>query len=290
MKIAPIPVNEYERLRALYALNVLNTKPDEVFNRVTRICRELFHAESSAVCFVDDERVWLKSTQGISATEIPRSTSICGHTICQAVSTDVNSRICEITDTKQDARFEDNPLVMDEPKIRYYMAFILQSTSGENLGTLCILDKEPRKASDQERRLFIDLGLMLQEKLNEIAVDSNFNLEDVALVSNITYRVFEEMNTLLKKRGISIMEWRVLDKVAQLQIATPSKISQQIGLSPSQISKMIGNLESKGLIERMFNVDDDRRVTQLKCNKRGRDIWQYGQRIGDQVVNQLRDQ
>lgn len=290
MKFAPIPVNEHERLRALYALDVLNTKPDEVFNRVTRICRKLFNTTSSAVCFVDSESVSLKSKQGISAAEIPRSTSICGHTICQEVSADVNSRICEIPDTEKDIRFKDNPLVMDEPRIRYYMAFILQSTTGKNLGTLCILDKEPRKASDQERKLFIDLGLMVQEKLNEITVDSNFNIEDVALVSNITYRVFEEMNTLLKKRGISVMEWRVLDKVAQLEMATPSKVSQLIGLSPSQISKIIGILESKRLIERIFNVDDDRRVTQLKCNELGKDIWQYGQRIGDQVVNQLREQ
>ena len=76
MKIAPIPINEYERLRALYALNILDTKPDEAFNRITRICKQLFNVESSAVCFVDEERVWFKSIQGIKASEIPRSTSI----------------------------------------------------------------------------------------------------------------------------------------------------------------------------------------------------------------------
>ena len=290
MKTAPIPANDFERLRALYALNLLDSKPDQSFDRITRICRELFDVPSTAVCLVDENRVWLKSMQGINVCEIPRSTSICGHTICTETTDVPNSRLVLISDMLKDQRFEDNPLVVDGPKIRMYMAFILQSADGLNLGTLCLMDSKPRLVTKHEKELLIDLGLILQERLNELAIDANFDLEHVAMVSNITTRVFEDMELQLKKRGVSVTEWRVLDKVIQSDAATPTKISKKTGLSPSQISKTIGILESKGLIERKFNVSEDRRVTQLECNERGKDIWQYGQRIGDKVVDLLREQ
>ena len=82
--------------------------------------------------------------------EAPR---FCGHTICQEVSDEMGSQIYEITDTKKDPRFTENPLVVNDPNIRYYMAFILRSNSGENLGTLCILDTKPRKSSEQEKKI-----------------------------------------------------------------------------------------------------------------------------------------
>lgn len=292
MELAPIPVNEIERLRALYALEILDTKPDELFDRVTRIARELFDVLITAISFVDKDRIWFKSIQGLEGSEISRCTSFCGHSICLKTTDNLDSRILEISDTQQDSRFSDNPLVIGEPGIRYYMGFVLQSGTGENLGTLCLLDTHARNSSEQERKLLVDLSLMIQGRLNEMTVStitSNFNFEDVAIVSKIAQNVFDEMNALLKKRGICIGEWRVLDKVAQSDFATPSKICQQIGISPQKLSRVLEILEAKGLISRRYNVNEDRRKIKLECNELGQELWRYGKMVSDRVVNQLRE-
>ena len=290
MKLAPIPVNEIERLRALYALEILDTKPDKLFDRITRIARELFNVPITAVSFVDKDRIWFKSIQGLAGSEISRCTSFCGHSICIDTSDNMDSRIFEISDTQLDSRFLDNPLVIEEPSIRYYMGFVLQSGNGENLGTLCLLDTQPRNSSKQEKKLLVDLGLMIQEKLNEMTVStitSSFNLEDITIVSNITQNIFAEINALLKKRGLGIREWRVLDKVAQLEFATPTIICEQMSISPPKLSKILDVLEAKGLILRRYNANEDRRKIKIECNEQGHELWRYGKIVSSRVLNQL---
>ncbi len=288
MKLAPLPKNEVDRLRALYCLKILDTKPEEVYERVTRVASHLFNVPMSTLCFIDKDRVWFKSTQGVEVVETPRSTSICGHAICQDITNDVHSRVFEIPDTKLDPRFEDNPLVINKPNIRYYLGFILQTQSKANIGTLCIMDVKPRLASQKERNLLIDLGTMIDEMLKEVNIVNNFSINDVAIASSVTYKVFDEMGELLKRKGINLTEWKILDIVVQSSFATPTFIGKQLGLASSQVSKILELLEAKGLIKRMRSVENcDRRLVKLECKEEGRDIWHYGKRLGDQVVDKL---
>jgi DNA-binding MarR family transcriptional regulator len=93
---------------------------------------------------------------------------------------------------------------------------------------------------------------------------------------------------MLKKKGISLAEWRILDKVAQSNFATPTKISKQLNLAASQISRALELLEAKGFISRIRSVENcDRRLVKLECNKEGRELWTYGKRMGKEVVVKL---
>ena len=289
MKTVPIPDNEAERLRALYTLNILDTQPEDVYDRVTRIAAKLFDAKMSSVCFVDKDRVWLKSGQGLDTREIPRSESFCGYTICQNTTEDIRSRIFEVPDASTDPRFVDNPLVINEPRLRYYMGFVLKTTSNANVGTFCIMDTRPRQLDDNERDILIDLGNMVDERLKEVDIASNFNFYDLDIASKVTHKVFAEMDDLLKRKGINLLEWRVLDQVINTNFATPTQIGKKLGLASSQVSKLLELLEAKGLIRRVRSIEkSDRRLVKLECIAEGKEVWAFGKRMGDQIVEKIR--
>ena len=288
MKDAPIPITEINRIRALHSLKLLDTGPERIYEKITLITKQAFNVPMACVCFVDTSRVWLKSAQGVDIPEISRDISICGHAINQSVTDDPVSRLFEITDTKSDFRFTDNPLVINAPMVRYYMGYVLQSIERENIGTLCIMDTSPRTANENDKNLLIELGTMIDERLKEVQLANSLDFDDVTVVSSVVYRVFEEMEALLRKKGISLAEWRILDKVAQSNFATPTKISKQLHLATSQISKALELLEAKGFITRKRSVENcDRRLVKLECNEEGHELWTYGKRLGKEVVGKL---
>ncbi len=289
MELAPMPDNEVERLRALYALNILDTQPEVIYDRVTRVAARLLDVPIATVCFVDRDRVWFKASQGVSVCEISRNESICGHTICLETGDDELSRLYEIQDMRLDSRFVDNPMVMGPPNIVYYLAFLLQSKTKENVGTFCIMDTKPRSFSDLEKSLFIDLGKMIDDQIKSIEIASNFSIYDLAIASDVAYKVYDEMDASLKRKGINLTEWKVLDLVINSDFATPSNIGKQLGLASSRVSQILEVLEAKNLIKRIRSVENsDRRLVKLECNDQGRDVWNYGKRVGDQVVDKLK--
>src|ERR1700748_847030 len=110
---APSLPNETERLDSLRSLCLLDTAPEERFDRVTRLACKLFGVPIALVSLVDQDRQWFKSAHGLDARETPRDISFCGHAIASAEPLIVE-------DTQKDSRFADNPLVLGEPHIRFY--------------------------------------------------------------------------------------------------------------------------------------------------------------------------
>ncbi len=156
---APRPhEDERRRLAALRALGVLDTPPEERFDRVTRLAQHMFGVPIAVVSLVDAERQWFKSVQGLDAKETPREISFCGHAILQ-------DGLFVVQDTTLDQRFSDNPLVEGDPEIRFYAGIPLEAVDGEKLGTLCIIDREPRELTTDERSMLRDLGEMVQREL-----------------------------------------------------------------------------------------------------------------------------
>ena len=156
--LAPsLPKNEKCRLASLDALNILDTDPDERFDRVTRLAKKLFNVPIALVTLVDKERQWFKSSIGLDAKETPRDISFCGHAIHQN-----NTFIIE--DALQDVRFFDNPLVVDLPDIRFYAGHPIASPSGENIGTLCIIDTKTRTLSEDEIASLTELSALITDE------------------------------------------------------------------------------------------------------------------------------
>ncbi|NNE36000.1 MAG: diguanylate cyclase [Rhodothermales bacterium] len=153
----PIPADETRRLKALRDLKVLDTPPEERFDRVTRLARRVFAAPIALVSLVDGDRQWFKSRQGLDATETSRDISFCGHAI-------VDDRILVINDATGDERFCDNPLVTCDPNIRFYAGYPLSAPDGSKVGTLCIIDRKPRSLSKEDLHLLRELGRMIEEE------------------------------------------------------------------------------------------------------------------------------
>ena len=153
-----IPHDEDARLAALRELNILNTLPEERFDRYTRILRRLLDSSIALVSLVDANRQWFKSNQGLDAEETPREVSFCGHTI-------LGDGAFVVEDASHDERFKDNPLVTDDPNIRFYAGVPLSTPCGHNIGTLCIIDPEPRKFSDEDLATLRDIADMVRDEL-----------------------------------------------------------------------------------------------------------------------------
>lgn len=154
----PIPADEFRRLESLRSLKLLDTPAEERFDRVTRLARRVFEVPIALVSLVDADRQWFKSRQGLEATETPRDISFCGHAI-------VGDRIMVVNDATGDERFCDNPLVCGDPNIRFYAGYPLNAPNGAKIGTLCLIDNEPREMSQEDLKLLRELGRMVEEEL-----------------------------------------------------------------------------------------------------------------------------
>lgn len=158
MKAPLIPIDEEERLSQLRSLAILDTPPEERFDRVTRMARRLFSVPIALVSLVDENRQWFKSCFGLDASETDRRISFCGHAI-------LNTGALVIEDALQDERFADNPLVTGEPNIRFYAGHPLRTMSGQAMGTLCIIDREPRTFGEEDLAMLSDLAGMVEREM-----------------------------------------------------------------------------------------------------------------------------
>lgn len=154
----PTPVDELLRLETLRNLKILDTDPEERFDRVTRLAKRIFGSEIALVSLVDSDRQWFKSYQGIEVTETPRDISFCGHAI-------LDDQVMVVNDTHTDERFRDNPLVRTDPNIRFYAGCPLSAPNGSKLGTLCVIDSKPREVDAEDIKLLEELGELVEEEL-----------------------------------------------------------------------------------------------------------------------------
>lgn len=157
--IGTVHDDEEARLRALDALNILGTPPEERFDRVTRLSTRLFGVPMAAVALVGRDHWSTKSLQGLGAGAVVRGDSFCNLTIRQP-------DMLVIEDTLEDERVRNNPFVVNDPHVRFYAGYPLQAPGGHRVGTLCILDSTPRKLTDADRGLLRDLALWVQKELS----------------------------------------------------------------------------------------------------------------------------
>ncbi len=152
------PPDEAQRLQALRDLLVLDTEPEERFDSITAFCATAFRVPIALVSLIDADRQWFKSRQGLDACETGRDISFCGHAILQ-------DDPLVVPDALEDPRFADNPLVTGEPKIRFYAGMPLRLSSGVRVGTLCLIDRKPRRLEPEDLVLFRDLARLVVREL-----------------------------------------------------------------------------------------------------------------------------
>jgi len=167
------PDDEEQRLATLQSLNILDTAAEERFDRLTRMARRLFGVPIALVSLVDKDRQWFKSSMGLEARETPRDISFCGHTILDDAS-------LVVPDTNNDTRFADNPLVTEDPSIRFYAGSPLAAPNGSRLGTLCIIDRKPRNLDDEDIEALEDLAAMAEAEIAAVQTSTMDELTDIS--------------------------------------------------------------------------------------------------------------
>lgn len=153
-----IPDNETERLCSLYKLTILDTEPEQRYDYITEQVKNYFKVPVALISLIDGDRQWLKSSQGLEVKETSREVSFCGHAINQ-------NDIYVVTDTFEDERFRDNPLVTGEPFIRFYAGAPIKTPEGYPVGTLCIINTSPCILTDNDKIVLREFADMVEAEL-----------------------------------------------------------------------------------------------------------------------------
>lgn len=157
-KKASIPENEEYRLDALLKYNILDTLPEDEFDRLTQLASIICGVPIALISLIDENRQWFKSKVGLDAQETPRDISFCQYSIG-------GNSIFEVEDATKDERFLSNPLVIENPNIRFYAGYPLIDPEGYALGTLCVIDRQARKLMPAQQQA---LTLLANEVVSQI--------------------------------------------------------------------------------------------------------------------------
>jgi len=179
----PIPTGEKERLETLKRYRILDTPERRALNDLVELAAAICDAPIALISLIDAERQWFKAKVGLSDTDMPRNTAFCAHAIAQ-------QGLFVVPDTFVDDRFVDNPLVTGEPKIRFYAGAPLVTSEGHALGTLCVIDRVPRKLNAQQQQALRVLSAQVVAQL-----ELTRSQADLKQASQETHKTTEALRT-----------------------------------------------------------------------------------------------
>ncbi|ERI51423.1 hypothetical protein N878_22640, partial [Pseudomonas sp. EGD-AK9] len=173
MSQAPIPHNEQQRLAALQALELLDTPAETLFDHITALAAQICATPIALISLIDAERQWFKSRVGLDTEQTARELAFCAHAVAADAPLEVDNAL-------EDARFRDNPLVTAAPHIRFYAGMPLHDRHGLALGTLCVIDRQPRHLDAHQRQQLQHLARLTGE-LFELRLQARRQAEQSAM-------------------------------------------------------------------------------------------------------------
>jgi two-component system, NtrC family, sensor kinase len=184
---APAPITDAARVAALQKYAILDTEPEQAFDDLTLLASYICKTPIALISLVDEDRQWFKSKVGISVSQTSREIALCSIAIQQ-------SDVMVVPDTLKDERFRNNPLVVSEPRIRFYAGAPLITEEGYALGTLCVVDQSPRDLSADQKEALQALSRLV---LAQMEFRRNLMLLKEALTDR-TKEEHERENQLVK--------------------------------------------------------------------------------------------
>lgn len=218
--------NEEQRVTSLCALGMLDTPPEQRFDRFTAIAAAAFSVPISLVSLIDVDRQWFKSRFGLDAPETPRSSAFCSHAI-ETVDTFV------VPDALLDARFANNPLVVGAPHIRFYAGSPIYSNSGYPLGTLCIIDTKPRQFDKAQCDLLDSLARMVEAEINKHSINAARERAERSL-----HELNEALEERIRERTFDLQE---KNEALNREIRQRGEVEATLRRSEARIRTMIDN-------------------------------------------------
>lgn len=188
------PLNEIERLKALGRYNLLDTPPDGTFDRLTAMASAIFNVPISIISLVDHDRIWFKSHHGIGINQIDRDPGLCASAI-------LSDHPYVVENAANDPRTLTNPLVAGDFGLRFYAAAPLRTTDHYNLGTLCLLDKEPRTFNEDQRKILTMIADIVMEEMDRRLTLITTVSKVRSLTSDISYRLKETIKSVEGSAG-----------------------------------------------------------------------------------------
>jgi diguanylate cyclase (GGDEF)-like protein len=209
MSVAARHPEEARRLAALHALKILDTEPEERFDRITRLAQRLFGTSMATVTLIDADRQWFKSEVGAVGKEDPREISFCSHAILAPGETMV------VEDAREDERFADNPLVLGDPNIRFYAGHPVLAPGGEALGTFCVIDDKPNGPANFDPEALVELAAMVE-----------------AEIASLSLAIGDDLTGLSNRRGFEMLGERLIAAARRLELPVSAVYADLDNMKP----------------------------------------------------------
>jgi C4-dicarboxylate-specific signal transduction histidine kinase len=280
MQVPKITLNECERLKDLFEYEVLDTSPEGDFDELTSLVAHICEAPIALISLIDESRQWFKSRVGLEALQTSRDISFCGHAIH-------GKDIFEVTNTLVDERFKDNPLVVGAPHIRFYAGMPLVTPRGNAIGTLCVIDKIPRRLTDNQKKALRTLSRQIID-LFELRL-SNKNIRQLnESLTEANHRITKQQDALVQSAKLQTMG--AMASGVCFELANPVRgLSEQLKklMNASTHGNFEKNLFTEGFesldkniqrIEKMVNTlrqfshDDDLVVKKIEIHELMHDL------------------
>ena len=293
MKPANIPPNEAKRLENLKSYHILDKLPEEEYDAITKIASVICNTPIALISIIDESRQWFKSKHGLNATETPREFSFCAHSILQP------DELFIINDARKDKRFFDSSLITSDPNVFFYAGAPLNSSEGYSLGTLCVIDNEPKKLNNTQKESLSLLAkqvvtlLELRKKNRELAESNKQNLKLNEQLNDFAYRLTHDLKSPIN--GVNFLLDVLKEDHFELFKNTKAEeyvslISNRILYMDNLVTKILkdSKVASENIIYEKFNVKDlvdSIRINidfenKLLINSEPLDIEVYSSKIG----------
>ena len=227
---APIPENEAERLQALKEYNILDTIQEEAFTSLVQLASQICETSISLISLIDSDRQWFKARVGLDVEQTSREIAFCSHAI-------LGNEAFIISDASKDERFFDNPLVLNNPEIRFYVGIPLTTPKGFNIGTLCVIDNKPKTLN--ELQLFA-LKTISQQVIAQLELRQNIkSMNEMNMILRDQASELNRLNSISMKL-ISVLTHDLRSPLASFKAYSEMFVEGE--LSESEKLKFAGDL------------------------------------------------
>jgi diguanylate cyclase (GGDEF)-like protein len=181
MRPYPVSTDEAKRLAALHATEILDSLPEPSFDAIVTLASRYFGCPIALVSLLAETRQWFKARTGIGALETARNLAFCNHTI-------MTPDVFVVNDARADSRFSDNPLVLNDPNVRFYAGYPLTLDGISRLGSLCVIDTAPRAFTDADKAALSEFGHVV-----EALIQAHTLARSLAAASDASQRKSKEL-------------------------------------------------------------------------------------------------